>query len=87
MRIAGVAALRLTFSLTITVALFFCNLSSVAFAAGIQELYRITNGVSGSHVEYRQLTIPSGGEVLLADIQGPAFDSHRLQTGRYSVEL
>jgi hypothetical protein len=71
MRITGVAALRPTFSLTITAVLFFCNLSSVAFAVGIQELYRITNGVSGSHVEYRQLTIPSGGEVLLADIQGP----------------
>lgn len=34
-------------------------------------LYRITPAVSRTQVEYHQLTVPQGKEVVLADLQGP----------------
>ena len=38
---------------------------------GLENLYRVTDGVFDSHVEYHQLNIPSGHEAMLADLKGP----------------
>jgi hypothetical protein len=40
-------------------------------AAGIGQLYRISNGVFDCHTEYHEIKIPSGGEIELANIKGP----------------
>ena len=40
-------------------------------AQDVQGLYRITGSVSGSHVEYHQVVLPKGKEVVLADLKGP----------------
>ena len=42
-----------------------------ALAQGLTDLYRITNSVSRSHVEYHALPIANGKEYVLADLQGP----------------
>ncbi|MBA2526992.1 MAG: DUF2961 domain-containing protein, partial [Pyrinomonadaceae bacterium] len=39
--------------------------------AQTRDLYRITEGVSDSHVEYHLTNIPKGKEVVLANLQGP----------------
>ncbi len=36
-----------------------------------RDLYRITDGVSESHVEYHLTNIPKGKEVVLANLKGP----------------
>jgi hypothetical protein len=40
-------------------------------AQGLRDLYRITDGVSNSHVEYHRMDVHQGGEVVLADLRGP----------------
>jgi hypothetical protein len=40
-------------------------------AQDVQGLYRITGSVSGAHVEYHQVVLPKGKEVVLADLKGP----------------
>jgi hypothetical protein len=40
-------------------------------AQPIQDLYRITDGVSRCHVEYHRLEVPKGKETVLADLAGP----------------
>ncbi len=42
-----------------------------ATAQAVSDLYRITDSVSGTHVEYHRIAIAPGNEVLLADLQGP----------------
>ena len=42
-----------------------------AAAQDLQGLYRITGGVSASHVEYHQVALPKGKQVVLADLKGP----------------
>jgi hypothetical protein len=39
--------------------------------AQVSDLFRTTNGTFGSHVEYHNLRIGPGSEVVLADISGP----------------
>jgi hypothetical protein len=39
--------------------------------AQVNDIYRITNGTSGSHVEYHEIDLPPGKEFVLADIAGP----------------
>jgi hypothetical protein len=50
--------------------LFAIAATSIADTAA-SDLYRITKGTSGSHVEYHQVTIDPGKEFQLADIAGP----------------
>src|ERR1035438_3598571 len=45
--------------------------AQAAFGQGVSGLYRITDGVSGSHVEYHAVEIPQGKEISLAQLQGP----------------
>ena len=40
-------------------------------AQGLGELYRVTNGVFDAHVEYHQIKVAKGADVLLADLKGP----------------
>jgi hypothetical protein len=37
----------------------------------LPDLYRITDGVSHNHMEYHQLQVGKGQEVVLADLKGP----------------
>lgn len=54
------------------VAAFSCLIfANAAVGQGVSDLYRITGGVSDSHVEYHPVKIPQGKEVLLAEFQGP----------------
>jgi hypothetical protein len=47
--------------------------SATPFGQGqpVQDLYRITDGVSRNHVEYHQMTLARAKEALLADLKGP----------------
>jgi len=40
-------------------------------AQAISELYRVTGAVSSSRMDFRQITVPKGGELTLADLTGP----------------
>ena len=42
-----------------------------ASAQGIADVYKIRGGVFGSHIEYRNVTIPKGKDVVLANMTGP----------------
>jgi hypothetical protein len=42
-----------------------------ASAQGLADLYKIRDGVSGTHMEYHQVRIPRGQETVLADLTGP----------------
>jgi hypothetical protein len=46
-------------------------LSGSVAAQNLSDLHRITNGVSGSHVEYHRVEIGPGKEAPLADLPGP----------------
>jgi hypothetical protein len=65
-----------TMEATFTAALAVASLSTSwpgnASAQSLQDLHRITDGVSSIHVEYHKKDIPKGKEVVLADLQGPA---------------
>ena len=43
----------------------------VACAQGLADIYKIRDGAYGTHMEYHQVTIPRGKEVVLADLTGP----------------
>ncbi|MGA2498604.1 MAG: glycoside hydrolase family 172 protein [Tepidisphaeraceae bacterium] len=60
---------RITLLPALVVAL--CARIQAVQAQGAADLYRITGGVFQSHVEYRNLDIPKGREVALADLKGP----------------
>jgi hypothetical protein len=47
-------------------------LASPAAAQQLGDLYRVRDAVSGSHVEYHDVAVPKGKEVVLADLKGPA---------------
>ena len=40
-------------------------------ASASDDLYRITNGTSDSHVEYHRMDLAPGQEITLADLSGP----------------
>jgi hypothetical protein len=40
-------------------------------AQELKDAYRIRDGVSQSHVEYHEVAVPKGKEVVLADLKGP----------------
>jgi hypothetical protein len=46
-------------------------LAAPGFAQRVGDAYRIRDAVSQSHVEYHQMTVPKGKEVVLADLKGP----------------
>ncbi len=46
-------------------------LASPAAAQQLDDLYRVRDAVSQSYVEYHQVTVPKGKEVVLADLKGP----------------
>ena len=50
---------------------FWLLFANGARGQGLSELYRITDGAFGSHMEYHPIKIPQGKEVLLAQLQGP----------------
>ncbi len=50
------------------VLLFF----AVAACGQVSDLYRLTNGSSDTHIEYHQVNLPPGQEIVLADLAGPA---------------
>ena len=47
--------------------------TSIAPSAGAQvnDIFRISNGAFGSHVEYHGIDLPPGKEFVLADLAGP----------------
>jgi len=47
------------------------SITLLSQAQPVPDLYRITEGVSRSHVEYYDRAIPKGKEVVLADLKGP----------------
>jgi len=71
--LTGVRGLRKVTVGTAIVILFMAGCSGIEVcpAAGIEQLYRISNGVFDNHTEYHKITIPSGGEVELANLKGP----------------
>ena len=42
-----------------------------AFAQELKDIHRIQDGVSRSHVEYHEIKVPRGKEMVLADLEGP----------------
>jgi hypothetical protein len=56
----------------VVVALVLCGLAAgSAMAEELKDLYRIRDGVSRSYVEYHQVDVAKGKEVVLADLKGP----------------
>jgi Protein of unknown function (DUF2961) len=55
----------------LTAAAILVVLAPGASGQGLADLYTIRDGVSGTHMEYHQLRIPRGKEVVLADLAGP----------------
>jgi hypothetical protein len=49
----------------------FTGLVGNGAAQTVPDMYRITDGVSRSHVEYQRMAIPKGKEAVLADLKGP----------------
>ncbi|MGA2256611.1 MAG: glycoside hydrolase family 172 protein [Thermoguttaceae bacterium] len=61
---------RLIFSIVTTLAL--CNLFATrAVGQDLRDLYRIQDSVSETHVEYHEVKMPVGKEVVLGDLKGP----------------
>jgi hypothetical protein len=53
-------------------ALMLCSLPAVPTGAQVAgDLYRIHDGISKTHMEYHQVSIPAGKEVVLGDLKGP----------------
>ena len=48
-----------------------CLLASPAVAQGLGDLYRVRDGVSDTHMEYHEVQLPPGKEVVLGDLKGP----------------
>ncbi len=51
--------------------LLILAVAQAAAGEGLSNLYRITNGISDTHLQYENIAIAPGGEVVLADIEGP----------------
>jgi hypothetical protein len=47
------------------------TLFAVPSHAQVQNLFRITDGAFATHVEYHQIKLPPGEEIVLADVAGP----------------
>ncbi len=62
---------RRAFNLIFGAALIFGLAPKVA-SAQVNDIYRITSGTSGSHVEYHDIDLPPGKDFVLADLAGPA---------------
>lgn len=48
------------------------SLTTYARSQSLSNIYKVTHGVSGAHVEFRTYVIKPGEELALADINGPA---------------
>jgi hypothetical protein len=58
--------------IVIAAAMGFCNLLAFSgVAQDMKDLYRITDSVSQTYVEYHGINIPKGKDVVLADLKGP----------------
>jgi hypothetical protein len=58
--------------LGIVAALATCSLpASRAVGQGLHDLYRIQDSVSETHMEYHDVQVPAGKEVVLGDLKGP----------------
>ena len=55
---------------TIAAAILFVPLSENASAQAASELYRITDGVTQTKMNFHQVSVPKGGEHVLADLKG-----------------
>ena len=56
----------------IVAALALCSLlASRAIGQDLHDLYRIQDGVSDTHMEYHEVKLPAGKEVVLGDLKGP----------------
>lgn len=47
------------------------GIAGMGSAQSLPDLYRITKGVSQYHVEYHQVSLSKGAELVLADLAGP----------------
>jgi hypothetical protein len=47
------------------------GIAGIGSAQSLPDLYRITKGVSQYHVEYHQVSLSKGAELVLADLAGP----------------
>jgi len=47
------------------------GIAGMVSAQSLPELYRITRGISQYHVEYHQVSLSKGAELVLADLAGP----------------
>jgi hypothetical protein len=57
--------------LPLATGILFVLLSGGASGQSVPDLYRITDGISGNQMEYRQLKVAKGREIVLADLKGP----------------
>jgi Protein of unknown function (DUF2961) len=60
-----------TFARPLATANLLVLLAVGAFAQGVSELYRITDGVSRTTMNFHQVSVPKGGDHVLADLKGP----------------
>jgi hypothetical protein len=63
---------RRMLSLVLGVPVMLQYLSASCVADELRNLFQIRDAVSGTHMEYHQLSIPRGKETVLADLKGPA---------------
>ena len=66
-----VATAFTNFALILAVASLAIILQSNVTAQTTSDLYHITGGVTRSQMDFRQITVPKGGEQSLADFKGP----------------
>lgn len=60
-----------TLKLTVLAPLALLLLPALVARAQLSDLFRITGGTFGTHVEYHNIDLPPGKEMVLADIAGP----------------
>ena len=58
-------------AMTMVAALVTASIVHAAFAQELKDIHRIQDGVSRSHVEYHEIKVPRGKEMVLADLEGP----------------
>lgn len=61
-------------ALTISTFALICSMSvllTTTAQAQVQDLFRITDGTFATHIEYHQVKLPAGKEIVLADLSGP----------------
>jgi hypothetical protein len=68
-----IAAMKASFvrALAVAAAIFPAAPPRGAAAQTVADLYHLTGGVARNHMEYHQLKVPKGQEVVLADLKGP----------------